>query len=128
MRLLLDTHVFLWWISDDPRLAPSTRALLSDPANTLVWSVASSWEVATKVSLGRLTLGAPADVLLPSQRALNRVELLPIEERHTLLAARLPRHHADPFDRLLVAQGVWEQLTLVTYDRALAAYDVPQVR
>ena len=128
MRLLLDTHVFLWWIADDPRLVASTRALVADPANALWWSVASSWEVATKASLGRLTLAAPAEVLLPAQRALHRVQLLPVDERHVLASANLPRHHADPFDRLLVAQALCEGLTLVSYDRMVEGYDVAWVR
>ncbi len=128
MRLILDTHVFLWWITDDPRLQAATRALIASPANDLWWSVASSWEVVTKAALGRLTLAAPAEVLLPAQRALHRVHLLAVEERHVLLSAALPRHHADPFDRLLVAQARCEQLTLVTYDAAVEAYDVPCLR
>ncbi len=127
MRLLLDTHVFLWWIADDPRLDAQVRALIADPAHALYWSVASSWEVATKAALGKLTLGVPAEVLLPAERARNHVTVLPIEERHAVLSAQLPRHHHDPFDRLLVAQARWEELTLVSYDRALAAYDVPRI-
>jgi PIN domain nuclease of toxin-antitoxin system len=128
VRLLLDTHVFLWWITDDPRLGASTRTLIADPGNALWWSVASSWEVATKAALGRLALAAPAEVLLPAQRALHGVSLLSVEERHVLVSAGLPRHHADPFDRLLVAQALCEGLTLVSYDAMVEGYDVPWVR
>ena len=128
MRLLLDTHVFLWWITDDARLDPSARALLASPKSTLFWSVASTWEVATKYALGKLPLPVPPDELLPSQRQANGVELLPIVEAHAYESARLPRHHADPFDRLLIAQARCDRLGLVTFDRVLDQYDVEIVR
>jgi len=120
MRLLLDTHVFLWWLEGSERLAPPTETLLTDPTTTVVVSAASIWEIEIKRSLGRLT--APDDVL--EQVPANSFDLLPISGGHAVAAARLPRHHDDPFDRMLVAQAIAEGLTLVTRDARMADYQV----
>ena len=126
MKLLLDTHVFPWWVTDSSRLDARARALLRDPENELLWSVASSWEVATKFALGRLSLPVEPAPFLREQRELNGVSLLAVEEAHVFASANLPRHHTDPFDRLLVAQARLERVALVTFDRALEAYDFPR--
>jgi PIN domain nuclease of toxin-antitoxin system len=120
VRLLLDSHVVLWHLTDDPAQRISTRALIVDPDNDVLVSAASVWELSIKQAAGRLE--APDDLLV--QLAEHELEQLPITSEHALRAARLPAHHADPFDRMLVAQAQLEGLTLITRDRRLSAYDV----
>lgn len=124
MRVLLDTHVWLWLQTEPERLSQSSLDLLSDPANELLLSAASAWEIAVKVGLGKLSLpAAPADYV-PRRLATSGTTALPVELRHALHVAGLPRHHRDPFDRLLVAQAQVEGLPLLTADAQLGAYDV----
>ena len=120
MRLLLDTHVFIWWTGAEPGLGAAARDLIADPDNAVFVSAATAWEVAIKRAKG--TLDAPADVR-PAIAASGFVEL-PIELGHAVAAGALPVHHRDPFDRMLVAQARLEALALVTADRVLARYDV----
>lgn len=121
MNLLLDTHVFLWWLSDDGRLtAPVRTAIERDNASVYV-SAVSAWEIATKAALGKLE---PRGIDVVAEIEAGGFLELWIGARHVQEACRLPRHHADPFDRMLVAQARVEGLTLVTYDPALANYDV----
>ncbi len=118
-RILLDTHVFLWWRQNDPTLTPQARKALSEAEIAFV-SMASAWEVAIKQSLGRLTLpGSFADGISAS-----RFEVLPIHFSHIDELIRLPQLHRDPFDRMLVAQARVEKLTLITRDSQICAYDV----
>ncbi len=124
MKYLLDTHVFLWWISDDARLSPRLRGRIAAPNVELLWSVASSWEVGIKYALGKLPLAEPPGPLLARHRYLNRVGVLPIMEAHALAAAALPALHHDPFDRLLVGQAMLEGVELLTADPAVLAYFV----
>jgi PIN domain nuclease of toxin-antitoxin system len=119
MRLLLDSHAFLWLATDDPRLSRRARGAILASDESLL-SLASVWELAIKRGIGRLTLEDDADVMA----ARSRVSLLPIDLRHIKLSAGLPRHHGDPFDRILVAQAMEEGLTLVTADRRLWRYPV----
>lgn len=105
MRVLLDTHVWIWWLSTPGQLNKEARTLLADPANQLVLSVASAWEIAIKVSIGKLQLPGPIETFVPEQIRQDGIELLPIELRHTLYLPRLPQHHRDPFDRILVARS-----------------------
>lgn len=121
MRLLLDTHTLLWALLDDPVLRPDARDLIADPANLVVVSPVSVWEVGIKQALGKLD--APGD--LEAQVAHARFTPLPITFAHAAAAGALPRHHDDPFDRMLIAQAGLEGLTVVTRDRRFAAYDVP---
>jgi PIN domain nuclease of toxin-antitoxin system len=125
MRILLDTHVFLWWITDHPQLSPLARNLIGEMNNTLYWSAASSWEVSIKYALGRLPLPGPPAEFLPPELAKNRIESLPIQDKHGFRAGLLPPHHRDPFDRMLAAQAIEESLILVSNDRMLSHYDVP---
>jgi PIN domain nuclease of toxin-antitoxin system len=128
MRILLDTHCWLWMQISPGKLSSKARGLLEEPDNELFLSAASSWEIAIKHALGRLPLpGLPAEYV---PRAMQRqgVAGLPIEHRHALHVASLPRHHGDPFDRLLIAQAQLEQLTLLSADRQLEAYEVKFVR
>ena len=128
MKLLVDTHCFLWMQAEPDRLAPKVRRRLEDPANELLLSAASAWELAIKVALGKLTLPMDAGRYVPTRVAQLGMRALPIEISHALRAAELPRHHADPFDRLLIAQAQLERVTLVTADRQLEAYDVKILR
>lgn len=105
MKLLLDTHTFLWFIMGSPHLSATARALIEDAANEKFLSVAGLWEIAIKLSIGKLTLSAPFDVLIPQHLSLNGFELLNITIDHAAAVATLPLHHRDPFDRLLLAQG-----------------------
>ena len=117
MKLLLDTHVILWWQRDDRRLKPAARRAIAD-AETVWVSAASAWEVAIKVGLGRLRLTEPFGVLI----AADNFTELPLTLAHAEALAALPPHHADPFDRMLIAQARVEGATLITHDRALAPY------
>lgn len=119
-RLLLDTHVFLWWRADSNRLKrPARRAIAA--ADIVFVSAASAWEAAIKAALGRLRIPASVE----SGVADSGFEKLAIAFSHAEIAGALPPHHADPFDRMLVAQARSEGLTLVTHDRRLEPYDVP---
>jgi PIN domain nuclease of toxin-antitoxin system len=119
MRLLLDTHVVLWWLADDPTLADEVKALLDHESDVYV-SAATTWEVAVKQAIGKLK--ELADL---SERIRDAgFRELPISMDHTIAAGRLPLHHRDPVDRMLVAQAQCEALTLVTRDAAIHRYDV----
>lgn len=125
MRLLLDTHGWLWMRAEPERLADSSRRLLRDPANELFLSAASAWELAIKFATGKLRLPQPPAVFIAQRLAEDRVVALPILHAHALRAGELPPHHRDPFDRLLIAQAQIEGLTVLTADREFAKYDVP---
>jgi PIN domain nuclease of toxin-antitoxin system len=124
VRFLLDTHGLLYWVYDPPRLGAAALKVIADRDNTIYWSVASSWEIAIKVGLGKLRLDGPPSEVLPVELQRNGFTLLPIDHTHALSVCELPRHHGDPFDRLLVAQALAEDLTLLTADRHLAEYGV----
>lgn len=127
MRLLLDTHVFLWWLADDERLTVHGRELIADPGHLVHVSAASIWEASIKQALGRLDVDPDLD-LAPLVASEGFTEL-PVSAAHAWRAGRLPMHHADPFDRMLVAQASLEDLTLLTADRAVVqAYDVDALR
>jgi PIN domain nuclease of toxin-antitoxin system len=125
MRLLLDTHVFLWYISADPRLPATFRTAIQDPANQVYLSAASVWEAVIKYELGKLPLPAPPADYLPRQRDAHGIATLPIDEGAMPHLAGLPPLHRDPFDRMLVAQALQHGLTVATVDPAVAAYPVP---
>jgi len=127
MRLLLDTHSFLWFVSGNPQIRSSARMLIEDVSNQPFLSVASLWEMAIKMSLGKLSLGQPFETLIPQQLSLNGIALLGITISHTAVVARLPFHHRDPFDRLLVAQAMTEQMSIVSGDTAFDAYAVTRL-
>ena len=128
MRVLLDTHCWLWMTSAPERFSSAARALVEDTRNELFLSAASSWEIAIKYALGKLPLPAPPAAYVPSRMAVTGVMALAVEHSHALEVAGLPLHHADPFDRLLVAQARVEGLSLLTADPQLAAYEVELLR
>ena len=127
MRLLLDTHTFLWFIMGDPKLSEKARALIEDTRNERLLSIASLWEMAIKHSVGKLSLGQPFEVLIPQQLERNSIEILPITVAHLTVVATLPFHHRDPFDRLLIAQAAVERLSVLTVDSAFDAYAVERL-
>src|SRR5262245_48438230 len=106
--LLLDTHTSLWFFWDDPQLSPTAKALIEDPNNRKLVSVASCWEIAIKAGLGKLQLGEPSRTFLSREIARNNFEVLSITVAHATAVEHLPLHHRDPFDRLLIAQGLNE--------------------
>jgi PIN domain nuclease of toxin-antitoxin system len=125
MRLLLDTHVFLWYISADLNLPVLWRDAIRDPANEVYLSVASVWEAVIKYALGKIALPEAPAGYLPRQRDAHRIASLPIEEAVFTHLANLPSLHRDPFDRIMIAQAFQHSLTLVTVDDAVRAYSVP---
>ncbi len=124
MNLLLDTHAFLWFLVDDLRLRSATRQLVADPLNDVFVSAASAWEIAIKASLGKLVVPPDVATWLPVQLATSRLTPLAITVAHAAAVERLPPHHADPFDRLLIAQARAESLSVVTSDPQFERYDV----
>jgi PIN domain nuclease of toxin-antitoxin system len=124
MKILLDTHVFLWWITDSNQLSQNARSIISNPENEIFLSAASCWEMAIKASLGRLTLPEKPDSFIPAQLAENNISGLPVQLSHALAVCDLPMHHRDPFDRILVAQARLEKMTLMTSDSLISMYDV----
>ena len=124
MRVLLDTHAFLWWISDSPRLSALAREVMSDSNNVLYFSVASGWEIAIKAQLGRLQLPNDLGSFIPEQLAANNMTVLPVQLHHALHVSTLSRYHRDPFDRILIAQSQVESLPLVTVDAKISRYAV----
>jgi len=127
MRLLLDTHAFLWWIADDARLSKRARSAIATRRDECFVSIASCWEIAIKVSLEKLKLEARVDRFIPEQLGVNSFSLLPIEFAHVARVARLPFHNRDPFDRLLAAQGLIDDLTVVSADPIFRRYGVKRV-
>ncbi len=124
MKLLFDTHAFLWWDSEPERLSPMVLALCQDPANVLILSVASAWEIQVKTQLGKLQLTRPLAEIIRDQRQTNGLRVLPIWLKHVLALGDLPAQHRDPFDRLLVAQARAESAILMSRDPLLSLYDV----
>lgn len=124
MRLLLDTHVWLWTLLAPERLGTGAQDALSDTDNALLFSAASAWEIAIKYRTGRLRLPDSPDRFVPERLLRDGIGVLPVGIAHALRVADLPDHHRDPFDRLLVAQTQLEQLTLVTADDLVLTYEV----
>lgn len=127
MRILLDTHTLLWWLTDDIALSPEARALIADPENTVLVSVASAWEIAIKSTKGKLS---GVDDLLnrfTEEMTIEDFGVLDISARHAVLAPRLRGEHGDPFDRMLAAQALVEELALVSRDTAMDQFAVPRI-
>jgi PIN domain nuclease of toxin-antitoxin system len=124
MKLLLDTHIFLWFLSQDQQLPKGYRDAIIDPENEVYLSVVSLWEVIIKQQLGKLPLPQPAETYLPFQRDRHGIVALPVTEESVVRVASLLPLHRDPFDRLLIAQALHHGLTLVTVDSAVQAYPI----
>jgi PIN domain nuclease of toxin-antitoxin system len=122
MKVLLDTHAFIWWDSAPARLSARALSVCESRDNTLLVSVASVWEMQIKTQLGKLKLSLPLTDILENQRLSNGVEILPITLPHVLAVDQLPLHHKDPFDRLLIAQANVEEALLVSHDPMIATY------
>ncbi|MFO7640549.1 MAG: type II toxin-antitoxin system VapC family toxin [Candidatus Competibacteraceae bacterium] len=125
--ILLDSHAFLWFVWDDPLLSPAAKQRIEDPANRKWVSVASCWEIAIKAGLGKLRLGEPATTFLPRELATNHFDLLGIELVHATFVEALPTHHKDPFDRLLAAQALVENIPLMSADAIFDRYGVTRL-
>jgi PIN domain nuclease of toxin-antitoxin system len=124
MKLLLDTHTFLWFIEGNLNLSGTARSLIEDPGNQRFLSIVSCWEMSIKVSIGKLELGMMFTELVEREVYGNAIQLLGIQPEHLDELAKLPFHHKDPFDRLIIAQSLAEQLPVVTKDSAFANYPV----
>jgi PIN domain nuclease of toxin-antitoxin system len=127
VRILLDTHAFIWWITGDRRLSDRARGAIGAAEHEVFVSAVSAWEIVTKARLGRLRITERVDRFVPEQLEANAFQALPLTMRHALGLAALPDLHRDPFDRMLVAQALAEQMPLVTGDRAVAAYPVDTI-
>ena len=121
MKLLLDTHILLWWLECSPKLSLNLKNIISDPQNVIYVSTASIWEISIKKSLGKLSV--PDDLLEKVNE--NRFQILNIEPVHAIETENLPYHHRDPFDRMLIAQALVEGITLISNDTKFTLYDVP---
>lgn len=124
MRILLDTHIFLWFINDNPKLGEEQLEVRTDETHQLYLSVASVWEAGIKFALGKLSLPAPPHVYFPSRRVKHGIESLPIEEADISSLASIPRPHNDPVDRIMVAQAIRNDMILATVDHAIRQYAV----
>lgn len=124
MQYLLDTHTLIWWLANDANLSLDAKNVITDPSNLIFVSAASTWEIAIKKSLGKLE--SPDDLL--QQIKVNQFKSLPIDLEETLLVETLPAYHQDPFDRILIAQAQFFDLTIITRDRQFEFYDVKLLR
>jgi len=127
MRLLLDTNALLWFVMESPHLTETGRTVIADPGNRKVVSLASLWEIAIKYSLGKLDLKMPLNQFIPTHLPPGKVQLLQIEVAHLLTVTSLPHYHRDPFDRLLIAQALTENIPLVSNDDRFDPYGVERI-
>ncbi len=127
MRLLLDTHALLWFYLNDPQLSARAMALILDSANVKLVSPASYWEIAIKVNIGKYALKVSYDEFIQEAIHENGFEILPIEPRHTSAVVAMPRHHNDPFDRLLIAQSMVENISILSVDAVFDQYAVQRL-
>ncbi len=127
MRALLDTHAFLWWISDDRRLSDRAREIIADGRNELFFSAASGWEISIKAGLGRLEVPEDLPRFIADQLSRNAIQVLSIHLSHALHTRVLPDHHRDPFDRILVSQAILEDIPFLSADPRISQYPVEVV-
>jgi len=124
MKLLLDSHAFIWWDNEPNKLSPTALAACRDRTNTLLLSVASVWEIQIKTQLGKLKFSIPLPEVIDDHRKANNIEMLPVILPHIFALQNLPMHHKDPFDRLLIAQANVENIAVISNDPAFALYSV----
>ena len=124
MRLLLDTQALLWWLDDNPKLGRAAHGAIANPASAVWISAVAAWEIVIKMIVGRLAIKKPAEICIPREMERLAFQPLPISIAHALAVRSLPRHHADPFDRMLIAQAKSDGLTVVTSDPVFGRYDV----
>ena len=124
MKLLLDNHTFIWWDSNPDKLSPKALALCEDPANIVLLSVASAWEMQIKAQLGKLRLALPLAEIIASQQQAHNIEVLQVSLAHVLSLEELPAHHKDPFDRLLISQAMVEGAALISHDMIFEQYPI----
>lgn len=124
MNLLLDTHAFIWWLTDQSHLSARSLQALMNNDNTVILSVASIWEMTIKLKIGKLSVVGDLKDIVQQQVQVNRIQLLAISSVHALKTLDLPLHHRDPFDRMLIAQALSEEMTLITTDASMTAYGV----
>jgi PIN domain nuclease of toxin-antitoxin system len=124
VRVLIDTHVFIWYVQNSEILPRLVAALINDGRNDVLFSIASVWEMAIKQSTGKLNLGVPYASFIEEQMRLNNMELLPVRLEHLEVVTTLPFHHRDPFDRLLIAQAIVEEIVLISADSVFSLYQV----
>lgn len=127
MRVLLDTHTFLWFLLEDPQLSTTASDVIIDPTNDVEVSPATYWEIAIKIRLGKYALPEPYDIFIEREITTNDFHILPIEPKHTAVLTTLPLHHRDPFDRLLIAQALVEAIPILSVDTAFDAYPVTRL-
>lgn len=127
MHILMDTHTFLWFLWADPQLSVTARTMIEDETNEKFISLISLWEIALKVSVGKLTLAKPFEQYIREQIALNGFEILPLRLEHIAQVVSLPFHHRDPFDRLLAAQSLVEAMPLLSIDAVLDPYGLTRL-
>ena len=124
MKALLDTHTFLWWVTNDPLLSAKVEGILRDRGNQIFVSAATGWEIAIKSQIGKLNFPTPPEPFMLQQLALNSFVTLPIRLEHGLRVYHLPFYHRDPFDRILIAQSQLEGMPILTTDSKIAQYGV----
>mgnify|MGYP001790690499 CR=1 FL=1 len=127
MNILLDTHVFIWSTANPEKLSQKVRDLLTDTSSTWMLSIASVWEMQIKLQLGKLNLNSKLPDLIENQQRVNNLQILPIELTHIYALNNLPSHHKDPFDRLLIAQTIVEQITLASIDEVFDNYPIQRL-
>ncbi len=124
MKYLMDTHIFLWWILENPKLKYRVKAIIRNKNNILYLSAASTWEMLIKSGVGKLSLPASPETFIRKQLLLNDINILNITLQHTFALAELPLTHKDPFDRILIAQAKCENCAFITDDALIKSYDV----
>jgi PIN domain nuclease of toxin-antitoxin system len=127
MRVLIDTHIFIWYIQNSERLPSSIATYINDGRNDILLSIASVWEMAIKQSTGKLNLGLPYASFIAEQMRLNSIELLPLRLDHLEVVTTMPFHHRDPFDRILIAQAMLEDIVIVSADSMFSSYPVQRI-
>ena len=127
MRLLLDTHTFIWYVTDHKKLSSTAQLLINNADNDIVLGKASVWEMAIKHSIGKLSFDTPFDIFIARQINLNNIELLDIKTNHLIAVATLPLHHGDPFDRLIIVQAMLEGLPIIRTDVVFDTYTIQRL-